>query len=1179
MSDFESKFRNYTGSLKMDRSISQDHKRTLRQRVMERYDRRDNKSGKGLWTSGRIITAAAAVILIAAVITAGVVFTNQDIDTQVQISKTPPEQEKQKAVQAQPAPGKQTKAVAVSEPQTPSELKLVRQCVLNKDIEGLIKALDSDDLAARMLAEEALALLGNTDTLNSLKDKAANWNGDGENPYTASMMALAAKAGAPAEPNEPGGEVEKAAVPGPGPKPAVHGLHVYVYDKDTGQVISGCDIKTYEVYNPGKKRNRRRTLKTDEQGYVLVDFKQGREIEYLSIFAQTPAKVPLHRTFRVKEAGETLPKEFVFELEPGTKVGGYIVNTDNEPVSNAAVIVSYYGDQAETGLQKRVDDYKVFSDEEGFWYCDVMPDDMDQFGVTVKHPDYADYTEKMWINRNRSYRTNLLIKDFTDLTAVLVMENGIDVTGYVYSVHGFPIKDAQVNQCEDRYRQCPKTKTDSHGRFVFKNSEPGPMILTVIAEGHAPQMVDIDVSHGMDELRFTLENGYTIKGRVVDLAGNPLQGAHVCPDEWRKRRTIGKRLFTDAQGYFEWNQAPADTVKFDIFKQGYRDQRGLELVASNEVYEIVLDRPLVITGNVIDAETKEPIAKFEVVPGIEWENNNNTHWQHEHDTKHFADGNYRVEFTYPYPFRLLRIEAEGYVPAISRRFTMDEGEVVANFELEKGTGKGAIVYQPDGTPAEGAEVFVIRKGSWAHFTNNEHTNKRDQIYYTTNAEGKFIIPPEPEDYLYKLVAVHETGIGEIYKEQFEQDNTIRLTPWARVEGQLYVGSEPGANETIHIYDPQSHNNRDEINCYFGYEIATDDEGKFIIEKIRPGDLTFMKRTRASNGRSTANSYRKEVEIKPGETVEVVLGGVGRPVIGRIVPPVGVNVTAWHAAHVNISSAANVKAAPDMSDLPKPANIEAMTIAEIMQWYQNWAQSDEGRQYQEKIRQKYGNDINRHYSAAVENDGTFFAEGVEEGKYKMNVKLLALGEHDNPDYSQVLGEATIEFEVPKMPNGCSDDPLDIGVVQLEKQLKLEPGMPVPDLTFEYENGAKSSLAQKRGKYVVLVHDSVYGQPGQSSTTQLYRDLQDAFAGNENLEMVHMMLTQSSNPLMEILIPKYIEENGIDWPVAMIETMDHETMRKWQYMRDKTYIIDPQGRLVVSGLERQELFDKVASLVAK
>ena len=113
---------------------------------------------------------------------------------------------------------------------------------------------------------------------------------------------------------------------------------------------------------------------------------------------------------------------------------------------------------------------------------------------------------------------------------------------------------------------------------------------------------------------------------------------------------------------------------------------------------------LVVSGAVIDAATRKPIPEFRVVPG-ETVDRQPVFWRR---TESFTakDGHYRIHQTCGDSVNLIRIEAEGYQPAVSREIKSDEGTISINFELTRGLSIVAKVVTPRNLPAAGAKVVL-----------------------------------------------------------------------------------------------------------------------------------------------------------------------------------------------------------------------------------------------------------------------------------------------------------------------------------------------------------------------------------------------------------------------------------------------------------------------------------------
>ena len=95
----------------------------------------------------------------------------------------------------------------------------------------------------------------------------------------------------------------------------------------------------------------------------------------------------------------------------------------------------------------------------------------------------------------------------------------------------------------------PTVLTDSQGRFRFDDVKLAEYVLTVEAQGYAPQHRHIKVDPRPEPADFTLKPGRLVRNRVVDDHGNPLAGVCVVLNRWH--------CHTDRSGFFHWSvEAP-----------------------------------------------------------------------------------------------------------------------------------------------------------------------------------------------------------------------------------------------------------------------------------------------------------------------------------------------------------------------------------------------------------------------------------------------------------------------------------------------------------------------------------------------------------------------------------------------------------------------------------------------
>src|SRR5690606_3361888 len=75
------------------------------------------------------------------------------------------------------------------------------------------------------------------------------------------------------------------------------------------------------------------------------------------------------------------------------------------------------------------------------------------------------------------------------------------------------------------------------------------------------------------------------------------------------------------------------------------------------------------------------------------------------------------------------------------------------------------------------------------------------------------------------------------------------------------------------------------NVHLSYSVVADEEGRFAIERLVPGEARVGRQFKMSDS-SWTTTHAERVTLSPGDTVEISLGGTGRPVVGRVTLPDG-----------------------------------------------------------------------------------------------------------------------------------------------------------------------------------------------------------------------------------------------------------------------------------------------------
>jgi len=767
------------------------------------------------------------------------------------------------------------------------------------------------------------------------------------------LAALAAAQPEPAEARPPGGGR----------------LKLHAVEARTGRPLEGVSV-FYQGSFDGKRRQA--TVVTGPTGEAVIEWAPGAKVAYLNLTATMPKLVPVYINWRGDKTDLALPAEKVLRFEPGVTIGGVVRDEAGGPVAGASVTV--YAPPTESNQSNYVFQLGYpKTDAEGRWHLDEAPAELAEVWARAEHPEYREAG----------------VKVSRDLDAVTVMTRGLSVSGVVTDGEGRPVKGAKAVVGADVWGspEKPNDLTDEQGKFTIRNCEAGPTIVTVQAEGFAPQFLDAKIGDKATPLAFRLEPGAVLRVRLVDVKGVPVAGAFIGPDTWRSHRSIMDRKDTDAQGLYEWRSAPHDAVLYYAGKSGYMTQRHLSLTAAEGVQTVVLYPPLVASGGVTDAKTGEPLREFRVVQGQQFEGQDRAYWSQNEATA-FRDGRYKVTFTEPSAALLLRVEAPGFKPADSRPLKNDEGSVTLDFKLDRVEMAAGVVLGTDGRPVAGVKVALATKDGRVDLQSGRFGRELNAPASTTDENGVFQFSPPGESFL--LVAAGDAGFAEVWSEDFKKAGAlIDLQPWGKVEGTVTLGGKPGANQTV-TFLPQRPQRADGVWFYnYQYTTQTDADGGFAFDRVMPGPGTAARVvvTELGGGMSQHRyAWQEPADVLPGATAKVAIGGKGRPVVGRLVldgPPGAVAAVDW------------LRNEPVSIDPPPPA--VGPTVGPTS------------------------------YAANIDKDGRFRIEDVPTGHYVLTVRANGPrgGRFGGPGGD--LGQATVTLEVTGAPD---TEPVDLGDVAVK-----------------------------------------------------------------------------------------------------------------------------------------------------
>ncbi|MFH1923706.1 MAG: carboxypeptidase regulatory-like domain-containing protein [Planctomycetota bacterium] len=772
----------------------------------------------------------------------------------------------------------------------------------------------------------------------------------------------------------------------------------------------------------------------DASGRLRVDVPRETPA-YCALKVELPGYAPFFADWEQRDGPDPIPESYTARLDPGRLIGGIVQNEDGEPIQGAKVSPWFNLKMREERSGPLGAGVDVTTDVQGRWTYPSFPTDIRQTTIAMTHPDYA-------ATRVSEPVAKFALSPDETPTSVLVIRRGLTIAGTVTDEEGRPVQGAVVRS-HDKYESSPpKTETDESGSYRFTNGRAGESFFTASAEGWAPSLREVEIAPGMDPVVFKLTRGKPLRLRVVDSDGNALPGVGVSLSTWRKSDIMGtlpsSRGQTGADGVWQWPHAPEGPIEFGIFKTGYARIGRLELKAG-EQENVVTMHPeetqlLRVSGRVIDGKSKEPVERFHVIPGVRHEGLGMTSWRQASRSRG-RGGTYRREFSsseFSSPVaHVIRIEADGYLPATSRRLKMDEGDVTIDFELQKAPASGVVVLTPQGEIANQATVAVCTPRLGPIIENGVVLPNSSCEQTTTDAEGRFIIAPQNGPFA--LTVLHESGAAYVTDEEYGRSKTIQLEPWARVEGTLLIGNKPAADQFVTL-DRGELPRADTPRLHYSYRTTTDKNGRFTFESIVPGDVQITRCVVSEHGQSSrwTPTHLTKARLAAGETTEVELRRDGRPVVGKLLMPSDdEQAPDWRFAIVYLTGPRPHSPPPPQIPWPKEIDREKDREA-ALKWWEAWMESEAAKRFQEERRLYAEAARGRQpvsYGTKVEPDGSLRFDDVPAGDYTLTVQLEAPPAPGRIVPGGVIANLRHAFTVPEMPGGRSDEPLDLGSLTL------------------------------------------------------------------------------------------------------------------------------------------------------
>lgn len=362
------------------------------------------------------------------------------------------------------------------------------------------------------------------------------------------------------------------------------------------------------------------------------------------------------------------------------------------------------------------------------------------------------------------------------------------------------------------------------------------------------------------------------------------------------------------------------------------------------------------------------------------------------------------------------------------------------------------VLDPDGTP----HVDAVALGTPTNPVNAyERTLTRSAAM--TRAEGGRYVLPKPQQGAYHVIARCEKGYAEVSSAALEKNPNIQLRPWGRIEGVVLVGGRPQPNVRVSLTTIRYGNDPYGRTTSHNTSTIADAEGRFVFPQVVPGETWIMQQGATPDDNTSRADY---AVVDPGQTVRVQFGGTGRTVTGRAVAPATTQPVAWtrQARYTYSASLRARREPPATAPIPNFSSDETPEQRRAVQ--EAFGRTPEGREYKKWM---------MSWNFTIAPDGTFQIDGVPPGTYDLDVRHMEVDR--GVSFAEDWLTHTRQITVPPPSPGQSASPLatamELGDLPLQYSAILRRGDAAPDFPFVTADGARRTLADYRGRHVLLI----------------------------------------------------------------------------------------------------------------
>ena len=803
---------------------------------------------------------------------------------------------------------------------------------------------------------------------------------------------------------------------------------------------------------------------TDERGVCAIAFPEGGPRSLVALTFNAEGYVPVAVEWRV--GSRPIPDEHTAFLEPGSEIGGTIVDSHERPVPGALVRITLPVTE-EDGRQVLVRDHTETTDEKGTWQCGIMP-----AALTVVHLRVE--ADELGVQQTFRYGAGGRPLDaLRDLSDRIVLEDRCNVYGGVVGPDGRPVAGAAVSvwPADASWRTARLGRTDAWGRFRVTGCEPGHSAFLVRAPGWAPLLEHGDVETGGACRMFTLEAGRPLRLRVVDAAGEPLPGAWITVDGWRGMEDLLEwQAFADAGGEAVWPDAPSEGISLMAEAAGAQPATLKIPRVKEEVYTIRIGSAIRIRGRVLEESGAVPVENFEVIPGIRYQEEETIRWL---PSGRFEGAGGAFSFTLPRSEEItnfVKVSAPGKAPWVSPAISSDKDEVELTAHLAATAPFRGRVIDADGNAVEGVSVYVCTPSAGLYLRNGRLASEFFGVATETGAGGAFELSPELPPF--SIVVLSDEGCALVSDREWRTGTEIVVRPWGVLRGHVRYGEERSGNQVFRaaLYVKEG----GMPMPFFEYQETTDEQGKFQIEHLPRIACCAMFDFVTRDG-SMVQWPVEGLALQAESPMTVNIGGTGQSVKGSIALPDSVAATP-----------------------------EAPVVCVLRQITPGGG---------------CGTPVFQAYTA-VRADGGFRFPDVPPGSYVASVNLprASSGEEGRTEFDRLEAE----FMVAARNDGQAPEEIDLGEMTVPERVTLTAKEAVPGFEAQLLDGTPVALGDYAGRFLLVDVWATWCGPCRGETPNL-KKVYEEFGDDPRFAILGISLDSD-----KAAFTSYVERESIPWP---------------------------------------------------